>query len=206
MVRPAEVTRERVLKAAERLFADRGYAETSVRAIVAKARVNRAAVNYHFAGKDGLYREVLRIAFRALTEHYLAQAQELKSMSRENALRDFIRHQLRPVVARDELSRHLRIFDWETVRPTSVYRKFMTEEAAPFVEFAVDLMRRFMPEADHRTLVLAAIWVIGQCSIFLRSREQFANSPASLVLDSPAIEELAELITSWALVGLGRRA
>ena len=57
MTRPSEITRQRILKAAERLFADRGYEETSIRAIVAKARVNQAAINYHFGGKDGLYRE-----------------------------------------------------------------------------------------------------------------------------------------------------
>ena len=105
MTRPSEITRERILKAAERLFADRGYEATSVRAIVAKARVNQAAINYHFAGKDGLYREVLRTAFRALTEHQLSHAQETKAMPREKALREFVRHQLRPLVARDELSR-----------------------------------------------------------------------------------------------------
>ena len=71
MTRPSEITRERILKAAERLFAERGYDATSVRAIVAKARVNQAAINYHFAGKEGLYREVLRTAFRALTEDQL---------------------------------------------------------------------------------------------------------------------------------------
>ena len=54
MTRPSEITRERILKAAERLFAERGYDATSVRAIVAKARVNQAAINYHFAGKEGL--------------------------------------------------------------------------------------------------------------------------------------------------------
>ena len=54
MTRPSEITRDRILKAAERLFAERGYEDTSVRAIVAKARVNQAAINYHFAGKDGL--------------------------------------------------------------------------------------------------------------------------------------------------------
>src|SRR6516165_559231 len=69
MTRPSDITRECILKAAERLFADRGYEETSIRAIVAKARVNQAAINYHFGGKDGLYREVLRAAIRALTEH-----------------------------------------------------------------------------------------------------------------------------------------
>ena len=76
MTRPSEITRERVMKAAERLFAERGYEGTSVRAIVAKARVNQAAINYHFAGKEGLYREVLRTAFRALTAHHLAHADE----------------------------------------------------------------------------------------------------------------------------------
>src|ERR1700744_6460931 len=53
MTRPSDITRERIMRAAERLFAERGYDATSVRAIVAKARVNQAAINYHFDGKDG---------------------------------------------------------------------------------------------------------------------------------------------------------
>src|SRR5215471_4836014 len=86
MTRPSEVTRERIMKAAERLFAERGYDGTSIRAIVAKARVNQAAINYHFDGKDGLYREVLRAAFRALTEQQMEHADEMKAVSREAAL------------------------------------------------------------------------------------------------------------------------
>src|SRR5579862_7856298 len=104
MTRPSEVTRERILKAAERLFAERGYEGTSIRAIVAKARVNQAAVNYHFAGKEGLYREVLRAAFRALTEQQFARAEAASAPSREAALGEFIRRQLRPLAVRDELS------------------------------------------------------------------------------------------------------
>jgi AcrR family transcriptional regulator len=134
MTRPSEITRERVMKAAERLFAERGYEGTSVRAIVAKARVNQAAINYHFAGKEGLYREVLRTAFRALTAHHLAHAEEGKAASREAALGAFVRRQLRPLTARDEFSRHLRIFNWEAAQPTAVFRKLMSEEAAPFHE------------------------------------------------------------------------
>ena len=122
MTRPSEITRERIIKAAERLFAERGYDGTSIRAIVAKARVNQAAINYHFDGKDGLYREVLRAAFRALTEQQLEHADEMKAMSREAALAEFIRRQLRPLLGRDEYSRHMRIFNWETVRPTAVFR------------------------------------------------------------------------------------
>jgi TetR/AcrR family transcriptional regulator, regulator of cefoperazone and chloramphenicol sensitivity len=203
MTRPSEITRERILKAAERLFAERGYEATSIRAIVGKARVNQAAINYHFAGKDGLYREVLRAAFRALTEHQLASAEEMKAISREQALVEFVRHQLQPLVGRDELSRHLRIFNWETVRPTAVFRKLLSEEAAPFMGAAVDLVRRFLPDADQRTLVVAAIWLIGQCSVFMRNREQLAASPINLSLDESAIEFIGKMISRWAIGGLG---
>ena len=206
MTRPSEVTRERVLKAAERLFAERGYDGTSIRAIVAKARVNQAAINYHFAGKDGLYREVLRAAFRALTEQQLAHAEEVRAMSREQALHEFIRRQLHPLTARDEFSRHMRIFNWETVRPTAVFRSLVSEEAAPFMGLASDLVRRFLPEADHRTLTVAAIWLIGQCGIFLRNREVLAQPPVGLVLDESAVEWLAQAIGRWVLGGLGRLA
>ena len=206
MTRPSEVTRERIMKAAGRLFAERGYDGTSIRAIVAKARVNQAAINYHFDGKDGLYREVLRAAFRALTENQLTHAQEMNTMSREAALGAFVRRQLHPLMARDEFSRHLRIFNWETVRPTPVFRSLVSEEAAPFMGVAVELVRRFLPEADQRTLMVASIWVIGQCSVFLRNREQLAEPPVGLVLDEAAVDWLSQLITRWVVAGLGRGA
>jgi len=202
MTRPSDFTRGRILKAAEFLFAERGYKDTSVRAVVAKARVNQAAINYHFGGKDGLYREVLRAAIRALTEHQLAHAEELKKMSRENALAEFIKYQLRPLAARDQITRYYRIFDWETVRPTDIYRDLVSEEATPFLSFATDLIRRFMPNADQRTLTMAAIWLFGQCTIFVRNREQLANPPVSLDLDETAINQLTNLVSGWALSGL----
>jgi AcrR family transcriptional regulator len=204
MTRPSDITRERILKAAERLFAERGYDATSIRAIVAKARVNQAAINYHFDGKDGLYREVLRTAFRALTEQQLEHADEMKAMSREAALAEFIRRQLRPLLGRDEYSRHMRILNWETVRPTAVFRKLLSEEAAPFMGLAVELVRRFQPDADQRTLVAAAVWLVGQCSVFLRHREQLADPPLGLALDEAAVEWLAQLVSRWASGGLSR--
>ena len=48
MTRSSEITRERILKTAVRLIAERGYEATSIRTLAAKARVNQAAINYHF--------------------------------------------------------------------------------------------------------------------------------------------------------------
>src|SRR5213083_1343520 len=59
-------TRERLLRTAARLFADRGFKRVTVRDICRTARANVAAVNYHFGDKLGLYREVLQIAIDAV--------------------------------------------------------------------------------------------------------------------------------------------
>jgi AcrR family transcriptional regulator len=57
-VKEQKDTKERILDAAERLFADRGFAATSTRNITSEAEVNLAAVNYHFGSKEKLIRAV----------------------------------------------------------------------------------------------------------------------------------------------------
>jgi len=52
-------TRERILNAAERLFALRGIASTSMRALTRAAGVNLAAVHYHFGSKEALLDAVI---------------------------------------------------------------------------------------------------------------------------------------------------
>jgi AcrR family transcriptional regulator len=47
-------TKLRILDSAERLFAERGYASTSVRDVVADADANQAAIHYHFHSKEAL--------------------------------------------------------------------------------------------------------------------------------------------------------
>jgi AcrR family transcriptional regulator len=55
-----EESRARLLEAAGQLFADRGFDGVSVRQVARRAKVNAAAVNYHFGGKGGLYHAVLK--------------------------------------------------------------------------------------------------------------------------------------------------
>jgi len=55
-------TRQRLIQAATRLFADAGYRGASVRDICNLAGANPGAISYHFGGKRQLYRSVLRQA------------------------------------------------------------------------------------------------------------------------------------------------
>src|SRR5580700_9791679 len=58
-VAPKVDTKQRILDSAERLFADHGFDATSLRSIIADAKVNLAAVHYHFHSKDALLSAVI---------------------------------------------------------------------------------------------------------------------------------------------------
>jgi AcrR family transcriptional regulator len=59
-IKPLESgTRERLLETASHLFAEKGYASTSVREIVARAGVSKPVLYYHFQSKEGLYYAIL---------------------------------------------------------------------------------------------------------------------------------------------------
>lgn len=55
----ADDTKQRILDAAERLFAEQGFDATSLRAVTSAAGTNLAAVNYHFGSKAALLPAVI---------------------------------------------------------------------------------------------------------------------------------------------------
>src|SRR2546422_11553250 len=83
-------TRERLLKAAARLFADRGSRKVTVREICRAAHANVAAVNYHFGDKLGLYREVLQLAIDAMRATNDAAREAGAGRRAEDRLRRYI--------------------------------------------------------------------------------------------------------------------
>lgn len=73
-------TRERLLKAAECLFAEHGYSMTSMRMISQHARVNIASANYYFGGKEGLWKAVMM--------KYAPQARDFRISRMEEAMQE----------------------------------------------------------------------------------------------------------------------
>jgi AcrR family transcriptional regulator len=65
-------TKQRILNAAETLFAEHGLSATSLRAITAEAQVNLASVNYHFHSKEALIRAMYARRLEPINRRRLA--------------------------------------------------------------------------------------------------------------------------------------
>ena len=158
-------------------------------------------------GKEGLYFEVLKVAFEGYLRLDNFDLEGLEDMPPEEAFRSFVHQQLRPLLARDQMSRYIRIFAWENVRPSKVLTNFVSTGAMPFLASATELVRRFLPaDTSDQDAMCAAVSLMGQCSVFVRNREQFTKPPFNLKIDEAFVARLTDFISDLALKGMARRA
>lgn len=82
----SKTTSERVLDAAESLFARQGIQGTSLKETTELAEVNIAAVNYHFRSKDSLVKAVFERSFVPLNEERLRMLESAESAAGDGGL------------------------------------------------------------------------------------------------------------------------
>ncbi len=110
---PDSSTQERLLVAAEQLFADQGFESVSLRHLTQAAGVNLAAVNYHFGSKDALIDAVIERFVTPVNQQRLENLDGLESAHGAGnpvPLRDILTAFFQPFltrVHRSELSQRL---------------------------------------------------------------------------------------------------
>jgi AcrR family transcriptional regulator len=203
MTRPSELTRDALIDAATAIFADKGFEGGSVRLITEKAKANQAAINYHFGGKEGLYREVLRRALHAFDEFVPFEEDELAEIDPEEALRAFLRQQLLPLAKRNQVSRYLRIFNWEVLQRTPVFHELLASERIPTLAIAQALVRRFLPaNATPEEIMVVTIWLTNQAFIFVRNYDYLSQPPTNLKVDEAFLARLVDTLSRLLIGGL----
>ncbi len=147
-------TRERLLRTAARLFADRGFKKVTVRDISRAARANVAAVNYHFGDKLGLYREVLQLAAEALRSTTEAARQGAAGRPADERLRRFVQVHLRRMlgVGRDDWIH--RLINREIADPTPALDMLVDHGLRPRWEYLSRIVADMLdcPEDDPRVM------------------------------------------------------
>jgi len=80
-------TKTKILDAAEKLFAQKGFDAVSLRNIVETAKVNLAAVHYHFGSKQALLHKVVSRRFRPINKERLTMLASARSKAGKHKLK-----------------------------------------------------------------------------------------------------------------------
>jgi len=156
-------TPDRLLDEAERLFADRGFEATSVRDITAAAGANLAAVNYHFGGKDKLYREVFRRLLTSVKEQRLTAvrgAAGRPGATLESIVRSFTEAVLAPFVDVRAGVRVSQLVVREFADPR-LEEPLCAESFAGYEGELRALLRRTVPGLSEEDARLGLLWLYG---------------------------------------------
>lgn len=156
----ADGTRARILAAAEGMFARKGVTNTTLREITKAAKVNMAAVNYHFGSKESLANAVFhdladRVNNRRRTQIADCVA-KADAAGRRPAVPDLIDIFLEPYVSLEEpwtsmLLVHLVML--HRVDPTPWTREIITKQFDPLARELVDALHLALPDRDPDELM-----------------------------------------------------
>ena len=131
-------TREQLIDVATRLFAERGYEDTSIEAVLAAAGVSRGALYHHFAGKDALFEAVVESVDERINAEMTAAIgaeQDPLAIIRTGAL-TWIGLACDPVIQRIVLTDGPAVLGWERWRTMDEGRTY--EQARALLQAVAD--------------------------------------------------------------------
>ncbi|HWQ39110.1 MAG TPA: TetR/AcrR family transcriptional regulator [Burkholderiales bacterium] len=171
-------TRERILAAAEALFMERGYAATSLREITSRARVNLAAVNYHFGSKAALVREVFERRLGPLNAARIAYLDRLEAAAGGRPLKvaSIVEAILMPAlqVSRDPLAGgavFLRLLGRALTEPAGFVREVLAAHYRQVIIRFKEAFARALPHLSDQELAWRMHFMFGAMSYTLAGND-----------------------------------
>ncbi|MHC4644648.1 MAG: TetR/AcrR family transcriptional regulator [Planctomycetota bacterium] len=197
---------DRLLDAAEGLFAEKGFRGTSVRQIASAADCNVASVNYYFGGKENLYLEVWRRDLRAMLDKRIASIEEVMSKSDgrpdlEDLLGSFAKAFLEPLVDKNKPHRLIRLMVRETLDPHLPPSMFVEDVVEPTVAALREPLLKACPQLDRSAVPSVVYSVVGQLVQAVRIEAMFARA-GNRDLPSFDLDKFVEHIVKFSAGGI----
>jgi AcrR family transcriptional regulator len=203
---PSDQTRTAILAAAERLYADRGFGDVTLRDIVEEANVNLAAVNYHFGSKDELIAELFVTRSLALNRERLRElrAAEDKGGGRAKVadiLRALVGPSLRGCIGPErERSTAARFMIRASIEAVPPIRRIRNREIDHLRKFVI-AMRRALPDRSEVELYWGLHFALAMAQQTVRDSERLTKlSEGKCDLDD--VEGVIARVVSVAVMAL----
>jgi len=196
-------TRQRVLESACRLFALKGYRDTTVQEICEQAHANIAAVNYYFRDKESLYVEAMRHAHDLAAAAYPLDGGLPRHAAPEERLRAHLDACVRCILNDGPPSYFHHMLVKEMAEPTMAHRT-VRKLVAPFRNnmraILGDLLGSKAPAKLRRLCAFSTISQFLFLGFNRTAREQVFQERGTFV--PPTIDEVVDHMTRFALAGV----
>lgn len=166
MAETKAATKDRILDAAEHLFAQKGFSETSLRDITTEAGANLAAVNYHFQSKDALIQAVFARLIVPANQERLRRldALEAQAAGRPVPLEDILHALFKPIIellSRPDGDNAARLVGLMFVEPGDLFERFFREQLAATSARFIAAIRRTAPEIPETEMYWRLLFAAG---------------------------------------------
>ena len=203
---PSDQTRTAILAAAERLYADRGFGDVTLRDIVAEANVNLAAVNYHFGSKDELIAELFVTRSLALNRDRLRELRAAEEAGSGRAdVSDILRALVGPTLRgclgpERERSTAARFMIRASIEAVPPIRRIRNREIDHLRKFVV-AMRRALPDRSEVELYWGLHFALAMAQQTVRDSERLTKLSEGKC-DLNDVEDVIDRVVDVAVMGL----
>lgn len=196
-------TRDAIMEAAGKIFAEEGYPKATVRDICRQAGANIAAINYHFGDKKGLYLAVLKHYQELSFQTYPPNLGIEKTQRPEEKLKAFIRSFLMRIMDEGRPAWFGKLLAREFTQPTWAFDILVKETIRPSFEILTSIVAALLSKgAKEREVRLCSMSIVGQCLYFRHSHPVISRLFPGEVFGPEQIDELTEHIHLFSLRGL----
>src|SRR5215470_3467217 len=205
------MTTERILDAAERLFADHGFEGTSIRDIVDAAKVNLAAIHYHFRSKEALLEAVLTRRISIVNEarlERLADAERVaapRPPSVEDILRAFIIPTVEFAQRNESGATFVQLMSRMFTEPRFSLTNFLGRKFGETITRFSDALVRALPQVPREVVLWRAFFTLGAMHHLLCSSRKVDLLSRGLRRSTNDVE-MTEYLVEFAVAGLSAGA
>ena len=189
--------RARLLHAALRLFAEKGFANTSTRELAAAAGVNIAAISYYFGDKAGLYRAAYTEPMGSCNDLIV---HNVGDVSLEQALRLMLTQIVEPMKLGDLVQLCTRLHFREMLEPTGLWAEEIDNGIRPAqVALVLVLCQHLALTAPDDDVHRLAFSIVGLAIHLFVGRDIVQALQPQLLANPEAIDAYTERLLGYAL-------
>ena len=194
--------RKRLLLTALKLFAEKGFSQTSTREIALAASANIGAISYYFGDKAGLYRAVFTEPIGSSKDDIPLYDQPHFSL--RESLEGFFDSFLEPMKQGELVQQCVRLHNREMIEPTGMWAQEVEQGIKPAHKAMVSVLCRHLKLAQADDDLLQLVFAIAALplqmllcrDVFMAIAPQLVNSPAAIDRAAARMADFAEYMVA----------